>query len=112
MSANADRASAINEESAQTYYQSGRSALEQGNLISGIALLTKAIALDDSHVDALLLRGQTLLQMGDTKAAAADLRRAMELNPQLLDGISGAYTAEGVEHRERKSTSNLNPFGL
>lgn len=44
----------------------------QRNVVGAIAMLTKAIALKADYADAYLLRGQTLLQMGDLAGADAD----------------------------------------
>lgn len=146
MSAAAEQAIAINGESAQGYYQYAQSALKQGDLINGIARLTKAIALNDELADARLLRAQTLLGMGDVKGAGEDadwliehvgeqedvlmlasqvarakgddkaaadlLKKALEVNPFLLDNVTGDFQAEGVEQQVKRAYSNMNPFGL
>ena len=133
-------------ESAQAYYLYAQGALKQGDLINGIARLTKAIALDDDYADARLLRGQTLLGMGDANGAGEDsdwltehvgeqedvlllasqvarakgddakavelLKKALELNPFLLDNVSGDFEAEGIEEQTKRAYSMMNPFGI
>lgn len=72
MAAAAESALAARPDSAQAYYAYAQASIGQGDLISGIARLTKAVALDESLADARLLRAQTLLQMGDLEAASED----------------------------------------
>lgn len=152
----------------------------QGNAISAIALLTKAITLKDDFGAARLLRGELLMNMGDvkgasedaewldktvegnedvlllvariaersgdhdkaiadygrvldanpfsvvafkergairmaqgdTKGAEEDMRSVLELDPKMAEGVSGDYTAEGVEHKVRTAYKSVDPFGL
>ena len=56
----------------QTYYLYAQAYKGQQNLIGCIAMLTKAVQLKADYADAYLLRGQTLLGMGETDAADAD----------------------------------------
>lgn len=152
----------------------------QGNAISAIALLTKAISLKDDFGAARLLRGELLMNMGDvkgasedaewleknvegnedvlllvariaersgnhdkaiadygrvldanpfcvvafkergairmaqgdTKGAEEDMRSVLELDPKMAEGVSGDYTAEGVEHKVRTAYKSVDPFGL
>lgn len=146
MAAAAEQAIAINAESAPAYYLYAQGTLKQGDLINGIARLTKAIALDDNYADARLLRAQTLLQMGDVNGAGEDsqwlsehvgdqedvlllasqvarakgddakavelLKRALEVNPFLLDDVSGDFEAEGIEEQTKRAYSMMNPLGI
>ena len=65
-------------QNAQAHYLSAQAQLGQRgeagqvNVVSAIAMLTKAIALEPDYADAYLLRGQTLLAAGDTASADAD----------------------------------------
>ena len=68
----AAQAITANPESATAYYMQAQATLGQGDLVGGIARLTKAIALDGNLADARLLRAQTLLKMGDVKGADED----------------------------------------
>jgi tetratricopeptide (TPR) repeat protein len=146
MAAAAERAIAIDAQSATAYYFYAQAALGQNDLINGIARLTKAVALDEKKGDARLLRAQTLLKMGDVKGADEDcqwllehtegqedvlmlasqiarakgddaqaveyLKKALELNPFLLDNVSGDFEAEGVEEQTKRAYSMMNPFGI
>lgn len=66
------QAEALSPEQAQVHYQYAQACLGHGDLIGAIARLTKSIALDEELLDARLLRGQTLLKMGELKGAQED----------------------------------------
>lgn len=59
-----------------------RAELGQGNQVQAIARLTKAIALDENLVEPHLLRGQTLMQMGDFDGAWADAQWLTDRMPE------------------------------
>ena len=40
------------------------------------------------------------------------LKKALEVNPFLLDNVTGDFQAEGVEQQVKRAYSNMNPFGL
>ncbi len=40
------------------------------------------------------------------------MKMVLELNPQELAGVSGEYSAEGIEHKVKQAYSNMNPFGI
>ena len=161
-------------------YNYARACNGQGNAISAIALLTKAITMKDDFAAARLLRGELLLKMGDvkgasedaewlvknvegnedvmlltariaerhgdhdkaiadygrvidinpfcvtafkergairlaqgdTKGAEEDMRSVLELDPKSTEGVSGDYSAEGVEHKVRTAYRSVDPLGL
>lgn len=175
-----ERALLIDNSNARAHYLYAQACIGQDDAVNAIAMLTKAITLQADMADAYLLRGQTLLKMGDTagaaddsdhlladhadnedvlllnarierakgeadkaieaygkvidanpfcadaykergavkyekgdmKGAQEDAQRAMELQPEGMEGVSGDYSAEGVEQKTRQAYSNLNPFGL
>ena len=72
MSDAVEQALAVNGDLPQAHFMYAQSALKQGDVINGIARLTKAVALDDNYADARLLRAQTLLGIGDVKGAEED----------------------------------------
>jgi len=78
MKALCEQALAVDADNAMVHHFYAKAELGQENLIQGIARLTKAIALDESLADARLLRGQTLLKMGDYNAATEDVTWLME----------------------------------
>ena len=66
------KAEELDADNARVHYLYSQACIGQGDLIGGIARLTKAIALDEDLLDARLLRGQTLLKMGELKGAQED----------------------------------------
>ena len=62
-----------NGDNAMTSYMMGQAAVGQGDVISAIAHLTKAVTLDEKMADARLLRAKTLLKMGDVNGASDDV---------------------------------------
>lgn len=67
-----ERAMQIDGNSAATHYLYAQAYKGQGNVVGAIAMLTKAIALDEDNPDAYLLRGQIQLEIGETAGADAD----------------------------------------
>lgn len=69
----AEQAQTLDPANATAYYQMAQADLGQGDMVSGIAHLTKAIVLNENHGDARLLRAKTLLAMGDLEGADQDV---------------------------------------
>ena len=67
------KAEELDADNVLVHYLYAQACIGQGDLIGGIARLTKAIALDEEMLDARLLRGQTLLKMGELKGAQEDV---------------------------------------
>ena len=65
-------------DNARVHYFYAQACIGLDDPISGVAWLTKAITLDDSQGDIRLLRGQTLLKMGDVTGALEDVKWLME----------------------------------
>lgn len=72
MSEACGQAMKVEPENAQPYFYNAQARQGQQDMVGAIAMLTKAIALRDDYADAYLLRGQTLLKMGDTESADDD----------------------------------------
>ena len=68
-----EQALQVDANSALVHLIYAKAELGQANLVQGIARLTKAIALEEKLVEPHLLRGQTLLRMGDVKGASEDV---------------------------------------
>ena len=66
------RAQAIDDRVPQVYYLYAQAYNGQGDRVGAIAMLTKAIALQEDYGEAYLLRAQTLLQTGDATSADKD----------------------------------------
>ncbi len=68
----------INPNSVEGHYLLAQSYIGQSNFVLAVAMLTKALSLDPNFVGAHLLRGETLLKMGDLAGATADVELLMQ----------------------------------
>lgn len=73
MLAACERAMSLDASSAHVHYLYAQAYIGHQNMVGAIAMLTKAIALQPDYAEAYLLRGHTLLSMGDTAGAADDV---------------------------------------
>lgn len=73
-----EKALLIDKENSLVQYLYARACIGQGDVVNAIAMLTKAIALKEDYGDAYLLRGETLLEMGDVEGADEDARYLLE----------------------------------
>ena len=73
-----EKALLIDKENSLVQYLYARACIGQGDVVNAIAMLTKAIALKEDYDDAYLLRGETLLEMGDVEGADEDARYLLE----------------------------------
>ena len=89
-----------------------KTMMASGNLVVALALLTEKLTKEPDNIEALKLRGELLLRMGDKQGAQEDARRLIELAPDMAADISGDFTAKGVEQRPKRRISNLNPLGI
>ena len=72
------KAEVVSPEDSMVQFQYAQACLGHNDLIGGIARLTKSISLDEAMLDARLLRGQTLLKMGELKGAQEDVDYLLE----------------------------------
>lgn len=72
MSESCEKAMAIDNKKPETYYLYSEACIGQGDDVNALAMLTKAISLNSEYNEAYLLRGKTLLKMGDVKSAEQD----------------------------------------
>ena len=81
-----DRAGAMNPKRGEPWLNMGVLQFKQGNSRSAISLFDKALSLgtDEPEV-AYYGRGLAHEDIGDLKAAYADLRKALELRPKWID---------------------------
>ena len=89
-----------------------KAMIASGNLVVALALLTERLTKEPENVEALKIRGELLLKMGDKQGAQEDARRLMEIAPEMASDINGDFTAKGVEQRPKRRISNLNPLGI
>ncbi len=102
----------MSEETATGLIEAAKQCMADKDFFGALAALTKAIMADSTCAEAFRLRGELRMVMGDTAGAQADAMEAVRLNPQIMDGVDGSFTADGKEKCVRKPTSVLNPLGL
>lgn len=73
-----EKALLIDKENSLVSFLYARACIGQGDMVNAIALLTKAIAQKEAYGDAYLLRGETLLEMGDVDGADEDAQYLVE----------------------------------
>lgn len=103
----AEQAQALDPENATAYYQMAQADLGQGDLVNGIAQLTKAIVLNENHGDARLLRAKTLLMMGDLDGAEQDVNWLMEHTEAEEEVL---LTAARIAHAKGNDDDALNIY--
>lgn len=84
----------------------------RGNADAAIALYGRVTEVNPFCADAFRERGAIKYERGDMRGAQADMQTVLELEPDKVAGISGNYSAEGVEQHVRQAYSNINPLGL
>ena len=113
-----EQAQTQNGDNAMTSYMMGQAAVGQGDVISAIAHLTKAVTLDEKMADARLLRAKTLLKMGDVNGASDDVVWLLEHTEADEDVL---LMAARVAHLKGKDDTaldiynkviDLNPFQM
>jgi tetratricopeptide (TPR) repeat protein len=67
-----EKALLINKDDPEVLGLYARACIGQGDQVNAVAMLTKAISLKEDYLDAYLLRGDTLLKMGELKGAGED----------------------------------------
>lgn len=107
---------ALDEKDYRLPYFYSQACIGKGDLITGIAMLTKSLSLED-NVHAHLLRGETLLKMGDVAGADEDalwlLDHLEESNDETLLLKARILTAQGKVDDAiiyYNKVVNLNPF--
>lgn len=78
MSHACEKALLLDGNNAHVHYQYAQACIGQDDMINAIAMLTKAILLKPDYAEAYLLRGQTLLKMGDVNGADEDAVHLLE----------------------------------
>ena len=113
-----EQALAIDCEQALPNYQMAQAVMGQGDMISGIAYLTKAITLSEELADARLLRAKTLLKMGDVNGAAEDVDWLMAHTDDEEDVLLMAARVTHAKGQNDEAiliynkVTELNPFQL
>ena len=116
MSDACEKALLLDKDNPEVSFLYARACLGHGEEVNAVAMLTKTIAIKPDFLDAYLLRGQTLLKMGDTKGAAEDADYLVEKAPDNEDALLlKAKVEEALGHHEDAITYynkviNANPF--
>lgn len=92
-----EKALLIDNGDARVHYLYAKACLGQNDLINAIAMLTKAIVLRADYAEAYLLRGQTLLRMGDKAGAREDMEHLIAEYPEQEDVL---MLKGRIEHAE------------
>lgn len=71
-----------------------KEAIKAGDVLTASVEATKAIEAEPDNYEAYVLRGQISMAFGDKTGAAEDLKRAVELNPDLLNQMSGEFKSK------------------
>lgn len=115
-----EKAKQIDNDNPQMNFSYARACIGQANYITAIALLSKAISVskEEPYWDAYLLRGDTLLKMGDVNSAEADADKILEALPEQEESLllkARCQEARG-DHAAAQDTYgkviDLNPFCL
>lgn len=83
----------------------------RGSNDEALGYYDKVVEENPFCVTAFRERGALRLTMGDTIGATEDGERVLELEPDEASGVSGDYSAEGIEQKTRAAYRN-NPLGL
>lgn len=76
------KALALDADNASTYFLAAKAAIGLSNGIQAIAMLTKAIMLNEEFVEAYQMRAEILWTMRQAKDANEDIEKLLSLNPE------------------------------
>ena len=111
-SADADALLAQHADNEDVLMLAARVAEAKGLHDKAIETYGKVIDVNPFCIEAFRERGAIKLASGDTKGAEDDMRSVLELNPKATEGISGDYSAEGVEHKVQNAYRSIDPYGI
>lgn len=107
MADSCERALLIDKDNAEVSYLYAKACIGQGDDVNAVAMLTKAILLKDDYVDAYLLRGETLLKMGDYEGSDADAKYLLE---KQADNESVLILKARIEHKQGNNDEAINYY--
>lgn len=118
LSAACEKALLLDGENPLVHYLYARGCVGQGDDVNAIAMLTKSIVLKEDYGEARLMRGETLLRMGDVAGADEDAAWLMEhvednedvllLKAHIEEAKGNADEALGIYNK----VIELNPFNV
>lgn len=118
MSHACEKAILIDNTNSRVHYLYAKACIGQEDMINAIAMLTKAIAQEPDFADAYLLRGQTLLGMGDRKGAREDMEHLLADYPEQEDVLMLKARIEKAEGKADEAiatytkVTDVNPFAI
>lgn len=68
-----------------------KEAIKAGDILTASVEATRAIEEEPDNYEGYIIRGQISMAFGDKKGAAEDMKRAVELNPELLQQMNGEF---------------------
>jgi len=102
-----EKALLIDKDTPVVSYLYARASKGQGDLVNTVAMLTRAIALDSKYGDAYLLRGETLLAMGDVQGADDDAQWLLE-NTQANEDV--LLLKARIEHTQGNAAESVDIY--
>lgn len=75
----------------QNHLTLAKQAIAAKDIITASVEATKAIAENPDAFEAYIIRSQISMAFGDKTGAAEDMRKAVELNPELLNMVNGEF---------------------
>jgi tetratricopeptide (TPR) repeat protein len=113
-----EKALLIDKENAEVSYLYARACIGQSDDVNAVAMLTKAISLNKDYGDAYLLRGETLLRMGDLDGADEDAAFLLEKSADNEDVLILKARIERGRHNNAQAIEyynkviDVNPFSI
>ena len=110
------KALALDDQNANHYFLSAKAAVGLKNGIQAIAMLTKAIMLNETFTEAYQMRAEILWAMRQAKDASEDIEKLLEMNPEDENALllKGEILAVGGEEEQAMGLIDqvlaLNPF--
>ena len=118
MSQACEKALLVDNSNPRIHFLYAKACIGQEDMINAIAMLTKTIVLKPDFADAYLLRGQTLLRMGDRNGAREDMEHLLAEYPEQEDVLMLKARIEHAEGKAEKAMETytkvieLNPFAI
>ena len=113
-----EKALLLDKNDPETLFFYARACIGQDDRVNAIAMLTKAIAVKEDFAEARLLRGQTLLEMGDTESASEDVDWLLQHTKDSEDVLLLQAQVDTAKGDLQKAVDvytkviELNPFSL
>ena len=74
-----------------SHLQAAIEAVQRKDMITATVEATKAIQEDPDCYEAYIIRGQISMAFGDKRGAAEDMKRALEIRPDLQEQLNGQF---------------------